>query len=195
MTLKSRRGGPPTEPPAQVQVITPQLQLAIRVLELPLAALAEEIRAQAAALPALQLGEAPATPPPLPIPADGIAADLLLVREGARWKSIAGSHGLPVLSVAPDAAPEAKRDAEWLIHSLEQREVALVKLGDALVALQPAWVEAGGNLPTGLSTNRFAELMGVHTTTVNRLVERKRLQCVHGVYPLDGFLRGTPRKK
>lgn len=195
MSLRNRRGGPPTEPPAQVFVITPELQLAIRLMSLPLAALAEEIRTQAASTPALCLGEAAGAPPQLPAPADGIAADLLIVREGKGWKSIAGTQGLPALSVDPSADAETKLAAERLIHGLEQRDVTLAKLGDALVALQPAWLEAGGALPTGLSTNRFAELMGVHTTTVNRLVDGKRLQCVHGVYSLDGFLRGTPKKK
>ena len=195
MSLKSRRGGPPTEPPAQVVVITPELQLAIRFLSLPLAALADEIRVQAGATPALELGEISSEPAPLPPAGDGIPADLFLVAEGTRWRSIAGTQGLPALSIVPDAAAESKRDAEWLIKCLDQRTVTLAKLGYALISLQPAWVEAGGTLPTGLSTNRFAELMGVHTTTVNRLVEGKRLQCAHGVYPLDVFLRGTPRKK
>lgn len=195
MSLKNRRGGPPTEPPAQVVVMTPQLTLAIRLLSLPLAALAEEIRTQAAATPALRLGDVAGPPSQLATPADGIASDLLIVREGTAWKSIAGTQGLPALSIDPAADADAKRAAEVLLRSIEQRSVTLAKLGEALISLQPAWVEAGGTLPTGLSTNRFAELMGVHTTTVNRLVDGKRLQCVHGVYSLDGFLRGTPKKK
>jgi RNA polymerase sigma-54 factor len=178
-----------------VFVVTPQLQLAIRLMSLPLAALADEIRAQAATTPALLLGEVAGAPPQIPTPSDGIAADLLIVREGKAWKSIAGTQGLPALSIDPGADAEAKHAAEVLLRSIEQRSVTLAKLGEALISLQPAWVEAGGTLPTGLSTNRFAELMGVHTTTVNRLVDGKRLQCVHGVYSLDGFLRGTPKKK
>ena len=184
---------PPPGPPTAPQILmTAQLNLSIRLLELPLKELAEEVRAFAAKTPALVLGPPSSAPQELPTPPDGVMPDLLMVKSGAKWKAVASMQGCPTLSVAAGASEEDSRDAHWLIKSVEQRSHALERFGDALATLFPDFIATGGTVPKPARATKFSDMMQMHESTVKRLAAGKRLQLTHGVFPLDSFVVAAP---
>jgi hypothetical protein len=201
---------------SQQLVMTPQLQMAIRLLATPsdqLPAMIADWQAQhPGALVPLATGEPdPADDaerggspdddpppflllddPPLPIPADGRTADVFVF--GNPPEARANRATLPRVRVAPDATADAARDATWLVRSLRQRLRSYENIVRAVVALRPELaVAVDPSTVAWPGTRAVAERVGMHESTVERVRSACTFQTVHGVYALRTVLE-KPRR-
>lgn len=80
--------------------------------------------------------------------------------------------------------------AQWLIESIEQRRNTLMKVAQAIVDHQTAFLERGPEAIEPLKMQQIADKVGVHVTTVSRAVDDKWVQTPRGIFPLKRFFCG-----
>jgi len=80
--------------------------------------------------------------------------------------------------------------AQWLIDSIEQRRNTLMKVAQAIVDHQTAFLERGPEAIEPLKMQQIADKVGVHVTTVSRAVDDKWIQTARGIFPLKRFFCG-----
>ena len=79
------------------------------------------------------------------------------------------------------------QEAKWLMRSIEQRANTIEKTAAAIVARQQAFFEHGD---IGLQPLKLADIaadVGIHESTVSRVVNSKYLQCPAGLIPMRKF--------
>lgn len=89
-----------------------------------------------------------------------------------------GSHSL---------LSEQLTQAHWLIRSIEQRASTIERTAQAIVARQQRYFEYG---EIGMQPMRLADIaqdVGIHESTVSRVVNSKYLQCPRGLVRLKTF--------
>jgi DNA-directed RNA polymerase specialized sigma54-like protein len=181
--------------------MTPQLQLAVRLLGTPSAKLRELIDEFCSALEPLPVGEpdplaAPSyeetedfeedgTPiwewlaePPLP----ALGADVWVFGNPPRVR--ANRDALPYLRAAATASIDDKRNAAWLFRALRQRAKTFERIAGAIVAVHPRLAIAEDDVPP-VATREIAEAIGLHESTIGRVADGgMRLRNIHGVFAL-----------
>jgi RNA polymerase sigma-54 factor len=80
--------------------------------------------------------------------------------------------------------------AQWLIESIEQRRNTLMKVAQAIVDHQTAFLERGPEAIEPLKMQQIADKVKVHVTTVSRAVDDKWVQTPRGIFPLKRFFCG-----
>jgi RNA polymerase sigma-54 factor len=80
--------------------------------------------------------------------------------------------------------------AQWLIESIEQRRSTLIKVAQAIVDHQTAFLDEGPEYIHPLKMQQIADKVGVHVTTVSRAVDDKWVQTPRGIMPLKRFFVG-----
>lgn len=80
--------------------------------------------------------------------------------------------------------------AQWLIDSIEQRRSTLMKVAQATVDHQTAFLELGPEAIEPLKMQQIADKVGVHVTTVSRAVDDKWIETPRGLFPLRRFFVG-----
>jgi hypothetical protein len=187
---------------SQALVMTPQLQMAIKLLSTPAreldAFVARSIGEHAGALVALGDGE----PDPLEAQgdeeiADGVPPFTFVVEDpfpslgadvwvfGNPPQARANRAVLPRLRVDRSATPDAMRAAAWVLRSLRQRARTYEKVVQTIVdrrpqlaiALEPEKVDA-------VATRDIADAVGMHESTIQRVAAACTFQTLHG---LRGF--------
>jgi len=166
-------------------ISTPLLQVAISLLRLSNEALLEELPRLAAKLPALLVGPALEAPAGRPVP-DVVVdwQDELRVR--------VHQAGRPQLSVSEQAGDEAVASANFFLKALATRDSQLAKVVELLARREEGFFRRGE--PPGRMTmeSDIADEMGLHPSTVSRLVDDKLVSCPAGVFPLHTFFfRGS----
>lgn len=79
------------------------------------------------------------------------------------------------------------QEAKWLMRSIEQRANTIEKTAAAIVARQQAFFDHGD---IGLQPLKLADIaadVGIHESTVSRVVNSKYLQCPAGLIPMRKF--------
>lgn len=150
-----------------------QLQLAIRMLQgthVDLRAVLEAAR-----------GEQPALRWRAPAPAD-VDVEVQVGDDGAITYTLADDGAL---SVDEAAAEEDQQAALWLVRAVERRRASIARLVERLVAHQGAFLRGEEDEPRALERAALAAELGFHASTVERLLQRKRLR----IRPADGEAR------
>jgi RNA polymerase sigma-54 factor len=80
--------------------------------------------------------------------------------------------------------------AQWLIDSIQQRRNTLMKVSQAIVDYQSAFLSKGPESIEPLKMQQIADQVGVHVTTVSRAVDDKWIQTPRGIFPLKRFFVG-----
>jgi len=80
--------------------------------------------------------------------------------------------------------------AQWLIDSIEQRRNTVMKVAQAIVDYQTAFLERGPEAIEPLKMQQIADKVKVHVTTVSRAVDDKWIQTPRGIFPLKRFFCG-----
>jgi RNA polymerase sigma-54 factor len=80
--------------------------------------------------------------------------------------------------------------AQWLIDSIQQRRNTLMKVSQAIVDYQSAFLSRGPEAIEPLKMQQIADQVGVHVTTVSRAVDDKWIQTPRGIFPLKRFFCG-----
>lgn len=80
--------------------------------------------------------------------------------------------------------------AQWLIESIEQRRSTLMKVAQAIVDHQTAFLDKGPEHIEPLKMQQIADRVGVHVTTVSRAVDDKYVETPRGIFALRNFFVG-----
>ncbi len=133
-----------------------------------------------------------------------IVPDILVNKEGDDYQIILNNEGLPRLRVSnyyrqmlacgsgsnPEAYAYLKdqmKRALWFLKSLNQREQTVYRVAQAIVTRQRDFLEKGIEFLRPLTLSEVASEVGVHESTVGRVVANKYIQTPRGVFPLKFF--------
>ncbi len=141
-----------------------------------------------------------------------VVPDIVVSREGDEWKVAVNDEGLPqlrlsgyyrqLLAKAATAEPEAYRflndrlkKAIWFMRSLNQRNQTIYKVARFIVDRQKDFFDKGIDYIRPLTLMEIAQDIGVHESTVGRVVANKHMMTPRGVFSLKYFfhksLQGT----
>jgi RNA polymerase sigma-54 factor len=192
---------------------TPQRELALRIvageLELlarnDIAKLARKLRVDeedvaAAALLIRSLDPRPGAALDA-TPVEYVAPDVYAFKESNRWKVSLNPDCQPRLGlnqhycslIAQARGEDASwmrgqlQEARWLIKSLESRAETLLKVADAIVRRQSAFLDYGPEAMHPLVLREVAEEVGMHESTISRVTTRKYIRTPRGTFELKYF--------
>ncbi|MBS3818768.1 RNA polymerase factor sigma-54 [bacterium] len=133
-----------------------------------------------------------------------VVPDILVRKENSEYEIILNDEGLPhlrinnyyksLLSKASKENPEAYRymkdkmkKAFWFLRSLDQRNQTIYKVAKYIVEKQKDFIEKGIEWIKPLTLIDLAQEIGVHESTVGRVVANKYMMTPRGVFPLNYF--------
>jgi RNA polymerase sigma-54 factor len=133
-----------------------------------------------------------------------VVPDIIVAKEGDEWTIVLNDEGLPrlrisgyyrrLLAKASDGEPEAYRflkdrlkKALWFMRSLDQRNQTIYKVARFIVDRQKDFFEKGIDYIKPLTLMEIAQDIGVHESTVGRVVANKFMMTPRGVFSLKYF--------
>ncbi|BBD79494.1 RNA polymerase factor sigma-54 [Aerosticca soli] len=197
----------------QIEVPTPQRDLALSIVEENLELLArhdlgrlarrlhaEEEAVGAAALLIRSLDPRPGAAFD-PTPVEYVAPDVYAYKDGRQWKVRLNPDCQPRLGlnqhycglIARARGEDASwmrgqlQEARWLIKSLESRAETLLKVSEAIVRRQSAFLDYGPEAMHPLVLREVAEEVGMHESTISRVTTRKYIHTPRGTFELKHF--------
>jgi len=148
--------------------------------------------------PGLQLG---------PLENAVIEPDLDVKKVNGAWRVFLEDEGLPRLRISPryvrllesravdgqtaSYLRERMRAALWFLRSVEQRQSTIVRVADAIIKRQRDFLEHGLAGLRPLVLRDIADDIGMHESTVSRVVSNKFIATPRGVYPLKFFFHSS----
>jgi RNA polymerase sigma-54 factor len=133
-----------------------------------------------------------------------VVPDIIVAKEGDDWTIALNDEGLPRLRVSPyyrqllakasAGEPEAYRflkdrlkKALWFLRSLDQRNQTIFKVAKFIVDRQKDFFDKGIDFIKPLTLMEIAQEIGVHESTVGRVVANKFMMTPRGVFSLKYF--------
>lgn len=123
--------------------------------------------------------------------------DLMVAISGEMVEITVNDESMPSLSVRQDAAPlddaskilleQARAEVVAMRKSLQHRSERLLAAGTILAEHQLGFLKQGEISIKPLTMTGLAEKMGVHKSTISRLVEGKLIQTPRGMMELSAF--------
>ena len=192
---------------------TPHIELALRIVdsELELLArndvskLARRLRAEAEDVASASILIRGLDPRPGasmdPTPVEYVAPDVYARKDGGRWRVSLNPDCQPRLGlnqhycnlIAQARGEDASwmrgqlQEARWLIKSLESRAETLMKVAEAIVRRQSAFLDYGPEAMHPLVLREVAEEVGMHESTISRVTTRKYIHTPRGTFELKHF--------
>jgi RNA polymerase sigma-54 factor len=134
-------------------------------------------------------------------PVEYVAPDAYAIRDGMRWRVSLNPDSQPRLGlnqhycglIAKARGEDASwmrgqlQEARWLIKSLESRAETLLKVAEAIVRRQSAFLDYGPEAMHPLVLREVAEEVGMHESTISRVTTRKYLHTPRGTFELKYF--------
>lgn len=135
---------------------------------------------------------------------NSITPDVLVQKEGNEFKIILNDWNIPHLRInnsykkllldkknTPKKTKEFIKNrlesARWLINSIHQRRVTILKVVEAIVHRQPDFFDKGSTYLKPLILKDIADEIGMDISTVSRVTNGKYVQTDYGVYELKHF--------
>ena len=133
-----------------------------------------------------------------------ILPDVFVVKEGDEYKIVLNDDGLPKLRISPTyrrmldrkepGSEETRayvkdklRSALWLLKSVDQRQRTIYKVAESIVRHQRAFLDHGISQLRPLVLRDVASDIGMHESTVSRVVANKYMHTPRGVYEMRYF--------
>jgi RNA polymerase sigma-54 factor len=133
-----------------------------------------------------------------------VLPDVFVVKEGDEFKIVLNDDGLPKLRISPtyrrmlddkesnseetrSYVKDKLRSALWLLKSVDQRQRTIYKVSESIVRHQRAFLEHGIAHLRPLVLRDVANDIGMHESTVSRVVANKYMHTPRGVYELRFF--------
>jgi len=133
-----------------------------------------------------------------------VVPDIVVNKEGEEWQVSLSNEGLPrlrlntyyrrLLHQASRSNQEAYRflrdklkKALWFLRSLDQRDRTISRVARYIVDKQKDFFEKGIDYIRPMTLMEIAQEIGVHESTVGRVVANKHLVSPEGVFPLKYF--------
>lgn len=136
-----------------------------------------------------------------------VEPDLIVRKEEGGWRVSLNDDGLPRLRISARylrllqsgaADGEAKgylrermRSALWFLRSVDQRQTTILRVGQAIVRRQEDFLEHGVAGLKPLVLRDIADDIGMHESTVSRVVSNKHIATPRGVLPLKFFFHSA----
>lgn len=133
--------------------------------------------------------------------ADYVVPDVLVEQRAGGWQVRLNPEAMPKVSInrmyanmlqqrddrtgSPLAAQ--LQEATWLIRSLQQRFDTILRVAQAIVARQAAFLEHGEIAMRPLVLREIAEALDLHESTVSRSTTQKFMRTPRGVYEFKHF--------
>lgn len=141
-----------------------------------------------------------------PMPPQFIQPDVYIVKVDGEYLIQLNDEGMPRLQVSQgyqrmleqtrhqdressNYIKEKFKNALWLIRSLDQRNRTIYKVAESLVRHQRDFFEHGMEHMKPLVLREIAEDIGMHESTVSRVVNNKYVYTPRGVFELKYFFR------
>jgi RNA polymerase sigma-54 factor len=133
-----------------------------------------------------------------------ILPDVFVVKEADEYKIVLNDDGLPKLRISPTyrrmldhkepGSEETRayvkdklRSALWLLKSVDQRQRTIYKVAESIVRHQRAFLDHGITHLRPLVLRDVASDIGMHESTVSRVVANKYMHTPRGVYEMRFF--------
>ncbi|MFQ6037953.1 MAG: RNA polymerase factor sigma-54 [Candidatus Aminicenantales bacterium] len=133
-----------------------------------------------------------------------VVPDIFVTKEDDELKISLNDEGMPRLRVnsyykkmlaqAAGKNPEAyqflkekMKKAFWFLRSLDQRDRTIYRVAKYIVEKQKDFIEKGLEYIKPLTLIELAQEIGVHESTVGRVVANKHIMTPRGVFPLKYF--------
>jgi RNA polymerase sigma-54 factor len=135
---------------------------------------------------------------------DYILPDVFVVKEGEEYRIVLNDDGLPKLRISPTyrrmleqkepGSEETRayvkdklRSALWLLKSVDQRQRTIYKVAESIVRYQRTFLDHGISHLRPLVLRDVASDIGMHESTVSRVVANKYMHTPRGVYEMRFF--------
>ncbi|MFA4915796.1 MAG: RNA polymerase factor sigma-54 [Syntrophales bacterium] len=100
---------------------------------------------------------------------------------------LSGAKGNPEANNSKRYIKEKIQSAMWLIKSIEQRQQTIYKVVESIVKFQKAFLDRGINFLKPLVLRDVAEDIGMHESTISRVVTNKYTHTPRGIFLLKYF--------
>jgi RNA polymerase sigma-54 factor len=139
-------------------------------------------------------------------PADSqyVIPDVYVVKTDDGYRAVLNEDGLPQLRISPiyrrlldkggEASDETRayvkdkfRSALWLLKSVDQRQKTILKVATSIINFQRDFLDRGIEHLRPLVLRDVANDIGMHESTVSRVVNNKYMHTPQGVYELKFF--------
>ncbi|TBR37130.1 MULTISPECIES: RNA polymerase factor sigma-54 [Dyella] len=134
-------------------------------------------------------------------PVEYVAPDVYARKDSGRWRVSLNPDCQPRLGlnqhycnlIAQARGDDASwmrgqlQEARWLIKSLESRAETLLKVAEAIVRRQSAFLDYGPEAMHPLVLREVAEEVGMHESTISRVTTRKYIHTPRGTFELKHF--------
>jgi RNA polymerase sigma-54 factor len=133
-----------------------------------------------------------------------ILPDVFVVKEGDEYRIVLNDDGLPKLRISPtykrmldeketgseetrNYVKDKLRSALWLLKSVDQRQRTIYKVAESIVRHQRGFLDHGIAHLRPLVLRDVATDIGMHESTVSRVVANKYMHTPRGVYEMRFF--------
>jgi RNA polymerase sigma-54 factor len=133
-----------------------------------------------------------------------VIPDVYIVKTEDGYKAVLNDDGLPQLRISPvykrlldkggETTDETRayvkdkfRAALWLLKSVDQRQKTILKVATSIINFQRAFLDSGIEHLRPLVLRDVASDIGMHESTVSRVVNNKYVHTPQGVYELKFF--------
>jgi RNA polymerase sigma-54 factor len=139
-------------------------------------------------------------------PADSqyVIPDVYVVKTDDGYKAVLNEDGLPQLRISPvyrrlldkggETTDETRayvkdkfRSALWLLKSVDQRQKTILKVATSIINFQRDFLDRGIEHLRPLVLRDVANDIGMHESTVSRVVNNKYMHTPQGVYEMKFF--------
>ena len=139
-------------------------------------------------------------------PADSqyVIPDVYIIKTDDGYRAVLNEDGLPQLRISPvyrrlldkggETSDETRayvkdkfRSALWLLKSVDQRQKTIVKVATSIINFQRAFLDRGIEHLRPLVLRDVASDIGMHESTVSRVVNNKYMHTPQGVFELKYF--------
>ena len=140
---------------------------------------------------------------------DFIEADLKLSFVEKNFKVVFNDNNFPLIKLDDDLINDVKKelkkkkneeilqkinDAKWLLTSVKKRNDTVKNVGEYICTKQIAFFEDNPLKLNTLSNKEIADEIGVHPSTVSRILRNKYIDTPKGVIPLKSLLLSSVSK-
>ncbi len=135
-----------------------------------------------------------------------VEPDVVAVKSGGEWTIQLNDDGLPKLRIsrayrrmlqriqrqegegeARDYLQDKMRSAMWLMKSLDQRQRTIFKVAESILRQQRGFFDRGMEELRPMVLRDVADDIGMHESTVSRVVSNKYIHTPRGLYPMKFF--------
>jgi RNA polymerase sigma-54 factor len=133
-----------------------------------------------------------------------VIPDVYIVKTDEGYRAVLNEDGLPQLRISPvyrrlldkggETSDETRayvkdkfRSALWLLKSVDQRQKTILKVATSIINFQRSFLDHGIEQLRPLVLRDVANDIGMHESTVSRVVNNKYMHTPQGVYEMKFF--------